>query len=134
MTPELPQIRAKRLTGSERLHNSGKPVAGSVLDFWQWLGSDLVGNTFRGALAEYIVAQAIGAQQEVRADWLPFDLMGPDNIKIEVKASAYIQNWYQPKLSTPSFTIGPKRAWDPETDTLTDKPAPVPKCRACSQA
>jgi hypothetical protein len=30
----------------------------SILDFWQWAASDLVGNTNRGLLAEYIARWA----------------------------------------------------------------------------
>ena len=50
-----------RYTGDEPL-----PLGVSLLDFWQWLGSDLVSNAFRGLLAEYLVALAVGAADGAR--------------------------------------------------------------------
>ena len=38
----------------------------NILDYWVWAFSDLVGNTERGVLAEYLVAMAIGAKSPVR--------------------------------------------------------------------
>ena len=38
----------------------------SILDYWVWAFSDLVGNTERGVLAEYLVAMAIGAKRPTR--------------------------------------------------------------------
>jgi hypothetical protein len=115
----LGRILPERLSGSEPLHDRGTAVGGSVLDFWQWAGSDLVANTFRGWLAEYIVARALGIPRDVRQDWLAYDLEA-HGVRIEVKASAYVQSWAQKKLSTPKFSIRPARAWDPDTDTMTD--------------
>jgi hypothetical protein len=43
-------------TGEERFSDDSS----SVLDFWHWAFSDLRTNIVRGALAEYVVAQAVG--------------------------------------------------------------------------
>ena len=54
----------------------GSELDFSLLDYWRWLTSDLVGNTARGVLAEYIVARAqkIPTGEEIRDEWAPFDL------------------------------------------------------------
>ena len=55
-------IPPTRLTGMESLPK------GILLDFWQWPGSDLLSNTFRGAYAEYLVALAVGSADGVREE------------------------------------------------------------------
>ena len=43
------------------------------LDFWRWGTSDLITNTTRGVLVEYIVARALGTcTQGVRGAWRVF--------------------------------------------------------------
>ena len=54
--------------------------------------------------------------------WAPFDLLTPERIRVEVKASAYIQSWNQKKLSTPSFSIRRAHAWDPESNAFSPGP------------
>ena len=44
----------------------------TVQDFWRWSCSDLLSNTARGVLAEFIVAQAVGAQGDIRREWDPW--------------------------------------------------------------
>ena len=87
----------------------------SILDFWAWNGSDLLNNTLRGALAEFIVAKALGIQiNTAREDWTEYDLTYPYEgcaIPIEVKSSAYLQAWPQNKPSNINFNIAPSRAW-----------------------
>jgi hypothetical protein len=85
----------------------------ALLSFWQWSASDVIGNTARGCLAEYIVAMALGQANGVRNDWREYDLSF-GRWKIEVKASAYLQSWFQKRLSKPVFSIRPARKWDPE--------------------
>ena len=69
------------------------PLAVTVGDFWQWAYSDLISNTDRGILAEYIVAIALGIDDTVRVPWGPYDLVTPAGTKIEVKSGSYIQSW-----------------------------------------
>ena len=117
----LRRILPNRLIGDEPLHSGGNPIRSeeTVLNFWQWSASDLIDNTQRGALAEYIVALAVGAADDTRRPgWTSYDVKTPAGIKVEVKSSAYIQNWAQKKESTPRFSIRQAFAWNPDTDTL----------------
>ena len=113
---KYPAIQVKQLTGAEPiLDDNGKPVA-MALDFWRWAYSDLLGNTERGAVAEYLVASALGISREDRISWNSYDLLSNEGIKIEVKASAYIQTWGQERLSDIRFGIQPTYAWNSETN------------------
>lgn len=113
---KYPAIHAKQLTGSEPiLDDNGKPVA-KTLDYWRWAYSDLLGNTERGAVAEFLVASALGISREDRISWNSYDLLSNEGIKVEVKASAYIQTWGQERLSDIRFGIQPTFAWDAETN------------------
>ena len=88
-----------KLTGVEHIHDeNGKKVA-TIQDFWMWAYSNLTDNTQRGAYAEYLVSVALGAEATTRKDWGPYDVLTPDGIRVEVKASAYVQAWKQSKLS-----------------------------------
>ena len=60
--PEKPLCRLTlvRRSGNERFHSGEKSLPFNVLDFWCWSASDLVSNTTRGILAEYIVDRACG--------------------------------------------------------------------------
>ena len=60
-------ISAKKLEGVETFKNAeGSPLAAAdILDYWSWAYSDIVGNTNRGALAEFIVARAIGSEPAI---------------------------------------------------------------------
>lgn len=77
-----------------------------------WAFSDLVSNTERGKLAEYIVATAMGCDEGTSPTWGSFDLLSPEGIKIEVKASAYIQSWEQKSFSRIEFSIAESLYWD----------------------
>src|SRR5688572_11613935 len=116
MLEGLGPLTTVRKTGEEHFVSDGRPLNFKLLQFWQWMGSDLVGNTFRGAVAEYLVAQALGLAGAVRAEWGAFDLRTADGVKIEVKSCAYLQSWWQRAPSAISFSIRPTRAWDPETN------------------
>ena len=119
MAESLGQIIPERRIGDESL-----PEGATLLNFWQWMGSDLVSNTLRGSLGEYFVALAVGAADArggVQEEWAPYDVQSPDGIKIEVKTSAYIQTWYQPKLSQPNFDIAPKKGWDEQAQSRIEE-------------
>ncbi|MDE2706087.1 MAG: hypothetical protein OXI35_13540 [Gemmatimonadota bacterium] len=124
MNESLRRIPPGRLTGDEPLHSGGNPIRSedTVLNFWQWSASNLIDNTQRGALAEYIVALAIGSVDDTRRpEWASYDIKTPADIKVEVKSSAYIQNWAQKKASTPRFSIRQAFAWNPDTSTHSDE-------------
>ena len=92
--------------------HKGKPTAFSVLDFWVWAASDVLNNTLRGTVAEYIVSQATRAQALVRIEWDTVDITTPEGIKIEVKSAAYLQSWPQKRPSAISFGIAKTYPWD----------------------
>lgn len=117
-TRDYPVVRATRQSGHEKFSLNGRALEIDVLSFWQWFGSDLLSNTARGVLAEYIVANALGIADSLRLEWNAFDLLTRDGIKVEVKSAAYIQSWFQKKHSAITFGIQPARAWDSETNIL----------------
>src|SRR5687767_12610590 len=106
-------------TGQEIFEHNGKPLEISLIDFWRWSASDLVSNTMRGILDEFIVASALGITKgggSVRSEWDAYDLLTSGGIRIEVKSAAYLQSWYHQKLSTISFGIRPTSKWEDETN------------------
>ncbi len=91
-----------------------------LLDFWQWAYSDLMNNSQRGIFAEWLVAKALNAVNETRTEWDKYDILTSDNIKVEVKASAYLQSWNQNELSKIIFSIRPTYGWDKNTNLYDD--------------
>ena len=77
----------------------------TIVDYWQWAYSGILGNTERGNLAEFLIAKALGIDTHVRNDWEDFDLVTTDGFKIEVKSSAYVQSWPQKQFYSPRFSI-----------------------------
>ncbi|MDR1020170.1 MAG: hypothetical protein LBL73_05380 [Synergistaceae bacterium] len=103
-------------TGDEHFYYDRTPSGFLLNDFWRWHSSDLLNNTLRGALAEFIVAKALGIKtDEVRPGWEPYDLLFCSMWRIEVKASAYVQSWSQKSNSVLRFTIRPTHTWTPES-------------------
>ena len=94
------RIPVRRLTGSEKFKNS-EQKSFNVLEFWQYGFSGLNSNVLRGALAEFLVENALkeNGAIDVRNPWGDYDVLFND-IKIEVKSCSYIQDWDQEKLST----------------------------------
>lgn len=102
----LAEIKPSVKTGSEQFSDDGSVLDFTLLDYWKWGMSHILSNTERGALAEFIVASAVGFDQPVRNDWGEYDLTADNGrIKIEVKSSAYIQVWEQKGLSNIVFGI-----------------------------
>jgi len=99
-------------TGKEAFTFNGEQLEINVHSFWKWSSSDLLSNTLRGILAEFIVASSIGVLDKPREEWDAFDLLTNDNLKVEVKSSSYLQSWKQSRLSKISFGIQPTAAWE----------------------
>ncbi len=94
------RIPVKKLTGEEEFKNVGNKKF-SVLEFWRYGFSNLNSNVLRGALAEFIVENALRKNDQigVRNPWGDFDVLSTNNKKIEVKCSSYIQDWDQEDYS-----------------------------------
>ena len=86
-----------QLTGNEEFTLHGKGAGITVLDFWRWAFSDLIDNTQRGVMAEFLVYSSLKSEYphctQMRENWLPFDVTSPSGRRIEVKSAAYIQAW-----------------------------------------
>ncbi len=121
---DLGRKRATKLTGAEQFRSGGLAMPFDVLGFWQWSSSDLLNNTTRGVVAEFIVANACGCDLSApREPWNAYDLITPDGIKIEVKSAAYLQAWNQPKgWSSISFSIKESLHWDADTNEQGNEP------------
>lgn len=118
------RIRPERRSGHEHFCDGVGELGFDLLSFWQWSSSDVVSNATRGILAEYLVAQALGAAAGVRDEWAAYDLLLPDETTVEVKSAAYVQSWHQDRLSTITFGCRKTLAWDPETNQMAEV-----KCR-----
>ncbi len=123
MDINLGRIEARHKDGAEPFCLNGRPLAFKLLDFWCWACSDLNDNTWRGILAKFIVARAIGASTAGAYDtWGPFDLKLPDGRTVQVKTSGRYSSWNQKTKSRLSFGIGKKRAWDSKLGGYVGKP------------
>jgi len=82
------------MTGNEKLHIDGNALPNATIaQFWAWSSSNLLSNTLRGIFGEYIVASALGINmKEPRKEWQTCDF-DYEGYKIEVKTSAYLQEW-----------------------------------------
>jgi len=109
-------IPVKYTRGENPFIIKGVPYEYTLLDFWSWAFSDILTNTMRGIIAEFIIATALNIDiKKPRDGWLKFDLMYR-NFGIEVKSASYHQRWYQDKFSIISFNIQKRRAWDANTN------------------
>ena len=110
---DYPALTPKLLSGTERIADT------TLSDYWRWAHSNLVDNAERGVFAEYLVHTAMRAESPTRVNWDKCDVISPEGIAIEVKASGYIQSWAQEKLSTITFSIRPTYGWDSESNTYS---------------
>ena len=127
MSDALGRILPEYMTGKEEFLGTGQQSILRLVDYWRWSGANLLDNSARGILAEFLVASAIGKIHETpRSEWDPYDLettLGERTVKIEVKSSARIQSWKQKVLSPIEFRIAPTKYWDPDKGAyLSDKP------------
>lgn len=115
--------------GNEKFMIENQNLNFSLLDFWRWSVSDILSNATRGILAEFIVAKALDVDvSNVRDQWDAYDLVTPENIRVEVKSSAYLQSWEQLDFSKISFSISTAIPWNRSIDKRSDtaiRPADV---------
>ncbi len=96
------------LTGDEAI--AGTPA--TLRDFWASALSDLRTNTVGPLLAEFLVAQALGAATRPRIEWDAYDVVTPDGVRVEVKSSAYVEAWAQTRPSSIRFGGLNGRTWN----------------------
>ena len=72
---ELPRMKVTRKSGKECFQGMGGEH--SLQDFWAWAFSDLVSNTERGKLAEYLVAKAMGCGTQISHTYQSYHLLSP---------------------------------------------------------
>ncbi|TRW45596.1 hypothetical protein [Georgenia yuyongxinii] len=94
-------------------------IDATVADFWRFAMSDLRANAVRGLLAEFLVARAVG-HTAGRVEWDSHDVTTPSGIRVEVKASGYLQSWRQRRLSRIVFSGLNGQAW-PVGGVLADE-------------
>lgn len=51
-----------QLTGNEEFTLHGKSAGITVMDFWRWAFSDLIDNTQRGVMAEFLVYSSLKSE------------------------------------------------------------------------
>lgn len=136
-----PDDSIRCLSGDEPFVDGAASTQARILDFWRWAYSDLLRNTQRGVLAEFIVKLAlekagIACSYPMRLAFEPYDLLGPEvpekdgsgpprYARIEVKSAAYIQAWQQRhpnQKQTISFGIAPAKIPDETGDYRDDAP------------
>lgn len=109
---KYPDIKPRALSPDTLLYDDDNKEIAKLSDYWSWAHSELLCNTERGILAEYLVACALGIQKNDRVSWDKYDLLSIDGIRIEVKASGYIQTWAQKELSKIAFGVHKSYGWD----------------------
>lgn len=113
----------KVFTGGEFFHDGENiKLDFGIFDFWRWAYGNLLDNTKRGALAEYLIQKALALDTSgTQSDWEAFDITYKNN-RIEVKSAAYIQAWNlnNDKYSDISFSIRQTYAWDEKTTSYNN--------------
>ena len=113
--PYLNRIEIKMKSGDDQFasHYSNPNI--KLSSFWKWSSSDLLTNTTRGILAEFLVASALDIVKSPRIEWESHDLIFKSDVKIEVKSAAKYQTWNQKKASPIKFTIAKRYEWNGDT-------------------
>ncbi|PKQ25168.1 MAG: hypothetical protein CVT64_11185 [Actinobacteria bacterium HGW-Actinobacteria-4] len=110
-----PAIERARRDHAEQFVGLPNASGRTVGDFWAWAYSDILLNTTRGVLAEYLVVMAVGDGSVVRDAWAPFDVSTREGVTVEVKSAAYLQSWSQKNLSKITFGCRPTMGTDDAT-------------------
>jgi hypothetical protein len=64
----------------------------SFLEFWQWAFRNL-SDDFKGLFAEWLVLKLLDIPGVRRTSWTNSNIVTPDGLKIDVKASSYWESW-----------------------------------------
>ena len=112
----------KNYNGQEPFTVSGIGTGKRLVDFWKWAYSDLIRNTSRAVLAEYVVATALGVDYKDRVAFAPYDLLTRDGYRVEVKSAARVQLWGIKHPERLTFRVAPARLPDETGDYKEDAP------------
>lgn len=112
----------KKYNGHEPFTVSGIGTGKQLVDFWKWAYSDLLRNTSRAVLAEYVVATALGVDYKDRVAFAPYDLLTRDGYRVEVKSAARVQLWGIKHPDRLTFRVAPARLPDETGDYKEDAP------------
>jgi len=80
-------------------------------EFCSWAFGNVLDNTLRGVIAEFLVHKAVNGTGKTRTNWDACDVVTPDGLRIEVKASGHVQEWKQKGPGSISFDISRKNPW-----------------------
>ncbi len=97
-------------TGDEPFLAGGKDIDLTIHDFWCMAYSDLLNDTYREMLAEFLVHTAL----QSRINRSPFGVTSPSGKRIEVKSAAYLQSCTTDFPSQVLYDITPKLIWNGE--------------------
>lgn len=71
----LPSLKCSLKSGQENLTYFGKNTNFRLIDFWRWSMSNILSNSTRGKLAEFIAGTAVGTDfASPRDEWECFDI------------------------------------------------------------
>jgi hypothetical protein len=101
-------------------HESFIGLDGTVDDFRRFALPDLLMNNARGWFVEYLVWRALGVERPERIEWDAFDVLW-GSVRIEVKASAQMQQWAQAGPSTLKFEGLRSKTLIPGTNSYTEE-------------
>ena len=103
-------------TGNEVFENDGMFLDFNLLDFWQWYASDLLNHPIRGAIAEFVVAKALGIPTDEKPGWKPYDLLYRSK-RLEIKSCAVVSDSHGGKSSRIVFSIKKQLClWDEDVE------------------
>ncbi|HAS8250502.1 TPA: hypothetical protein I7673_21730 [Vibrio vulnificus] len=107
-------------SGVEVIQDENENPITNLLEFWRWSYSNIMYNTIRGDLAEFIVFKALENELDTkfystRRDGDVCDFQFGKGIFVEVKSAAYIQAWEQKEFSPIEFDIRERGDYDFET-------------------
>lgn len=111
----LDEIKFQMRSGRRRFFIRGSDPDTDLLSFWKWSGSNLLINTVRGVLAEFLVVSSLDLVKEPRNNWDSYDIRLESGVKIEVKSAARYQAWKQKKPSPIKFGIPKRKSWNSDT-------------------
>ena len=112
--PDLARILPTQKTGQEEFYDGERSLGFSLLEFWQWAGSNLLSNRDRGILAEFLVGRALGVTDKLRTEWDAMDYLLTWNCKHIANAEKFpdieqvcnAMNYKVPIICTPEELLG----------------------------